>query len=49
MKYNVSLKRFKGLVHPQILSLITRPHVVPNPQDLRSSSEHQIWALRDPP
>ncbi len=34
----------KGMVHPRmkILSLITLPHVVPNPQDLRSSSERKL-------
>ncbi len=26
----------------KILSLITHPHVIPNPQDLRSSSEHKL-------
>ncbi len=42
----------KVLVHPimKILSLITHPHVVPNPQDRRSSSEHRLryfwWNLR---
>ncbi len=39
----------------KILSLITHPHVVSNPWDLRSSSEHKlrysdgIWELSDPP
>jgi len=34
----------KGLVDPKIefLSLSTHPHVVPNPQDLRSSLEHKL-------
>ncbi len=34
----------KEMVHPKmkILSLITRPHVVPNPQDLHSYSEHKL-------
>ncbi len=33
---------FKGLLHPKktILSLFTYPHVVPTPENLRSSSEH---------
>ncbi len=37
-------KVFKGIVHPKIkiLPLITHPRVVPNLQDLRSSSEHKI-------
>ncbi len=40
----------KGLVHPKckILSLITHPHVVSNPWDLRSSSEHKLryfWCI----
>ncbi len=35
---------FKGIVHSKmkILSLITHPHVVPNQQDLRSSSECKL-------
>ncbi len=35
---------FKGLVHQKmkILSLITHPHVVSNPWDIRSSSEHKL-------
>ncbi len=42
---------FKGIVHPKmkILSLIIHPHVVPNPKDLCSSSEHKLyfwWNLR---
>ncbi len=48
-------KIFKGLVHPKmkILSLITHPDVVPNPWDLRSSSEHKLyfsglWSCKDP-
>ncbi len=42
----------KGIVHlkMKILSFITHPHDVPNPQDLRSSSEHILryfwWNLR---
>ncbi len=42
----------KGIVHPtmKILSLITPPHVVPNPWDLCSSSEQKLryfwWSLR---
>ncbi len=37
-------KCVKGIVHPKmkILSLITHRHVFPNPQDLRSSSEHKL-------
>ncbi len=43
----------KVIVHSKmkILSLITHPHVVPNPLDLRSSSEHKLrsfwWNPRD--
>ncbi len=39
---------FKGIVHPKIkiLSLITHPHVVPNLQDLHSSSEHKLKYFR---
>ncbi len=42
--------QLKGIVHPKmkILSLITHPHVVPNPLDLRSSSEHKLryfWCI----
>ncbi len=35
---------FKGIVHPKmkILSIITHSHVIPNPKDLRSSSEHKL-------
>ncbi len=35
---------FKGIFHPKmkILSVITHPHVVPNLQDLHSSSEHKL-------
>ncbi len=35
---------FKGLLHPPnfFLSLITYPHVVPNPLKLHSSSEHNL-------
>ncbi len=34
----------KGIVRPKmkILSLITHPHVIPNPQDLHSSSDHKL-------
>ncbi len=39
-----SFRIFKGLVHPKMkmMSLITHPHVVPTPRDLRSSSEHKL-------
>jgi len=42
----------KGIDHPKmkVLSLITHPHVVPNPHDFRSSLEHKWrsfwWILR---
>ncbi len=38
--FNININKCKGLVNPKmkILSSITHPHVVPNPQDLRSSS-----------
>ncbi len=34
----------KGIVHPKMkmMSLITHPHVIPNPKDLCSSSEHKL-------
>ncbi len=39
----------KVLVHPtmKIMSLITHPHVVQNPKDLCSSSEHKLRYLFD--
>ncbi len=38
---------FKAIVHPKMkmLSLITHPHVVPNPLDLLSFSEHKLRYL----
>jgi len=35
--------RFKGIVHPKTLSLITHPHVIPNPEDFRSFLEHNFF------
>ncbi len=41
--YSPGVSCLNGIVHPNIiLSLITDPHVVPNPQDLHSSSEHKL-------
>ncbi len=47
----VVLKGFKGLVHPKmkIMSLITHPHVDPNPQDLHSSSKNKLRYFWFPP
>ncbi len=35
---------FEGIVHPEIkiISLIAHPYVIPNQQDLCSSSEHKL-------
>jgi len=43
-KYRKQGIALKGLVHPKMkmMSLITHPHVIPNPKDLRSSSEHKL-------
>jgi len=42
---------FKGLVDPEMntMSLMTHPHVVTSPYDLRSSSDHSLRYFRFSP
>ncbi len=44
LKKKSRLKFMEGIVHQKmkILSLITHPHVIPNMQELCSSSEHKL-------